>query len=209
MTIGHHSRADTNAAAHHTGHAPQDRNGARGSYPGRGSLPGQRPGVSWSRTEPVLPHHRTVAQVPDGGPLDPLRGLRLGLPCANAVCAYRGCAALASRQEAAPLGSSAPMATPLSLLLGFGLLLLIPVGCLWLIDLFRLFGWLADHKRRHRPEAPLNGRAVRRRRGLSIRPGPGCIDGSDRGLYRHRTPAFLVYTPPAGRAALPFPHASG
>ena len=41
----------------------------------------------------------------------------------------------------------------LSLVLGFGLLLLFPVGCLWLIDLFRLFGWVADHNvvidRRH------------------------------------------------------------
>ncbi len=33
----------------------------------------------------------------------------------------------------------------LSLVLGFGLLLLFPVGCLWLLDLFRLFGWVADH----------------------------------------------------------------
>ena len=33
----------------------------------------------------------------------------------------------------------------LALVYGFGLLLLFLVGCLWIIDLFRLSGWVADH----------------------------------------------------------------
>ncbi len=33
----------------------------------------------------------------------------------------------------------------LALVLGCGQLLLFLVGCLWIIDLFRLSGWVADH----------------------------------------------------------------
>ena len=33
----------------------------------------------------------------------------------------------------------------IALVLGLGYLLLFIVGCLWIIDLFRLSGWVADH----------------------------------------------------------------